>query len=172
MIRENNVDVYIMPADNPRLFGTPSELCSSFSCSFNQLLSENAWNGNQRKTLVVDVDGTICGPPINGDYSKCEPLLDVISKLRDYDSQGVYIILSTARNMRTYSGSIGLINKYTAPFSWNGLINILFLLMRLSLESHGDKVMWYILTINVCMFLISVTLLINFLEKLDLDHDY
>ena len=85
-------------------------LVHSINCS-----SENAWNGNQRKTLVVDVDGTICGPPINGDYSKCEPLLDVISKLRDYDSQGVYIILSTARNMRTYSGSIGLINKYTAP---------------------------------------------------------
>jgi capsule biosynthesis phosphatase len=115
MINKHGADVYTLPALNPLLFGTPKELSSSFSCSFNQLLSENAWNGNQRKTLVVDVDGTLCGPPIKGDYSQCEPFFNVIDKLKEYDKQGVYIILATARNMRTFSGSLGLINKYTSP---------------------------------------------------------
>ena len=41
------------------------------------------------------------------------PKIAVCSKLREEDSKGSYIILYTSRNVRTFKGNIGLINKYT-----------------------------------------------------------
>ena len=40
--------------------------------------------------------------------------------------KGTYIVLFTARNMRTFKGAIGLINKYTAPvvLEWLNKYNI------------------------------------------------
>ena len=87
----------------------------TFKISFQELVSENAWLGNQRKTLVVDIDGTLCHENKYRDYSKCEPIEKIVNKLRLENDKGTYIILFTARNMRTFKGSIGLINKFTAP---------------------------------------------------------
>ncbi|MCA1956094.1 capsular biosynthesis protein, partial [Zymomonas sp.] len=36
-------------------------------------------------------------------------------KLREYKSQGFEILIQTARNMRTYNGSVGKINANTLP---------------------------------------------------------
>ena len=52
--------------------------------------------------------------PINGDYSKCNPIDKVLDKLKYEHSIGTYIILYTSRNMRSFGGNIGLINKYTS----------------------------------------------------------
>ena len=41
--------------------------------------------------------------------------------MRKAYSEGVYIILFTSRNMRTFKGSIGIINKITAPLLLNWL---------------------------------------------------
>lgn len=108
-------EIIITSAKNPKLYGTVEELIHSFQISYNELISENAWLGNQRKTLVVDIDGTLCYPNKKGDYSKCKPIESVVNKLRIENDKGTYIILFTARNMRTFRGAIGLINKYTAP---------------------------------------------------------
>ena len=59
--------------DNVKVFGNPSELLDTFKISHFELLSENDFNGHQRKTLIFDIDGTICLAPSNGDYSKCLP---------------------------------------------------------------------------------------------------
>ncbi|MDC3029611.1 hypothetical protein OA176_01265 [Prochlorococcus sp. AH-716-P13] len=107
-------NVYHLKCDNVKVYGTCSELLKSFDISINELLSENDFNGHQRKTLVFDIDGTICDEPLNGDYSKCEPFKDTCEKLRYQDSIGTYIILYTSRNMRSFNGNIGLINKYTS----------------------------------------------------------
>jgi len=115
MIQEKSMEVLVMPALNHQIYGTPQELCASFGISNYELLSQNAWGAHQRRTLIVDIDGTLCGPPVKGDYSLCEPKQDVIEKLRGQDKQGSYIILFTARNMRSFGGNIGLINKYTSP---------------------------------------------------------
>ena len=61
----------------------PSLYLTFFDISFNELLSENDFNGHQRKTIVVDVDGTFCGKPFEGDYSKCKPIDEVCEKLMD-----------------------------------------------------------------------------------------
>ena len=97
-----------------KIYGTCPELIATFDISFNQLLSENDFNGHQRKTIVVDIDGTLCGKPFGGNYSKCRPIEEVCEKLRYQNSIGTYIILYTSRNMRSFNGNIGLINKHTS----------------------------------------------------------
>jgi len=97
-----------------KLFGTPSELLKTFKISFFELISENDFKGNQRKTIVCDVDGTICSNPEYGDYSKCLPINDVCNKLKLENDKGTYIILYTSRNLRSFKGNLGLINKYTS----------------------------------------------------------
>lgn len=103
-----------MIGEEVKIFGTCDELLKTFEISFYELISENDFNANQRKTLVVDIDGTLCDKPINGDYSKCIPIDKVLDKLKYEHSIGTYIILYTSRNMRSFRGNIGLINKYTS----------------------------------------------------------
>lgn len=72
--------------------------------------------GNSKGTLVVDVDGTLC--PVKGpqqDYSELEPYQEMIGRLAEYRKNGYRIQLYTARNMRTYQGNMGLINRHTVP---------------------------------------------------------
>lgn len=66
-------------------------------------------------TFIFDIDGTIC--PIKNKEEKYEDLIpykEVIEKIRQYKKDGAKIILFTSRNMNTYNGNIGLINKHTA----------------------------------------------------------
>ncbi len=68
-------------------------------------------------TLVFDIDGTIC--PLknnpNDNYADLVPYARVVEKIRYYHDRGAKIVLYTSRNMNTYKGNIGLINKNTAP---------------------------------------------------------
>ena len=66
-------------------------------------------------TFIIDVDGTLC--PIkekNQNYEDLVPYFDIVAKIKFLHDNGAKIILFTSRNMKTYSGNIGLINKYTA----------------------------------------------------------
>ena len=42
------------------------------------------------------------------------PYAEMVEKLREYKREGARIILYTSRNMNSYNGNIGLINKHTA----------------------------------------------------------
>ena len=75
----------------------------------------------RKKVIVMDIDGTLC--PIkttNQEYQDLHPYSDIVEKLKEYHKMGFYIILNTSRNMRTYNGNVGLINKNTAKIllSW------------------------------------------------------
>ena len=66
-------------------------------------------------TFVFDIDGTLC--PIKKQeekYEEIEPYTNVVEKLRYYKENGARIILFTSRNMNSYQGNIGIINKKTA----------------------------------------------------------
>jgi capsule biosynthesis phosphatase len=66
-------------------------------------------------TFIFDIDGTIC--PIkqkNERYEDIVPYADMVEKIRLYHKQGARIVLFTSRNMNTYQGNLGLINKNTA----------------------------------------------------------
>lgn len=71
------------------------------------------------KRIIMDLDETICSTQ-EGNYPDSTPDLAIIQKLRDYQSLGFEIIISTSRNMRTYSGNIGKITANTLPviISW------------------------------------------------------
>ena len=66
-------------------------------------------------TFVFDIDGTLC--PIKRSeehYEDLAPFRDVVEKLREYHNEGARIVLFTSRNMNSYKGNIGQINKHTA----------------------------------------------------------
>ncbi len=66
------------------------------------------------KRLIFDLDDTL-STTTNGDYANAQPITAVIEKLREYHAQGFTIVINTSRNMRTYKGNIGEINKNTLP---------------------------------------------------------
>lgn len=77
---------------------------------------------NNVLTFVMDIDGTIC--PIkksNEEYSDLVPYTGMVNKIREYKESGAKIILYTSRNMNTYNGNLGLINKVTAKVLMNWL---------------------------------------------------
>ncbi len=125
---KNSLKVLGKFCENVKVYGNPSELLETFKISHFELLSENDFNGHQRKTLIFDIDGTICLGPQNGDYSKCQPIETMCEKIRYEHSKGTYIILFTSRNMRSFNGNIGLINKYTSHtlINWLSKINLPF----------------------------------------------
>lgn len=66
--------------------------------------------------LIVDVDGTLCQTKAPGQsYADVAPNLPLIEKLREYHGKGYRILLHTARNMNTFNGNVGMINRHTAP---------------------------------------------------------
>ncbi len=66
------------------------------------------------KKLVVDLDGTITLANTS-DYKNVLPNVELIESLREYKKNGFTIVISTARNMRTYEGNVGKINIHTLP---------------------------------------------------------
>lgn len=73
-------------------------------------------------TLVVDLDGTIC-PIKKADerYEDLKPYDNVIQKLEEYKKEGFRILIFTARQMRTHEGNIGLINVHTSRMTMDWL---------------------------------------------------
>lgn len=73
-------------------------------------------------SFVFDIDGTIC--PIKKKEEKYEDLVpysEIVKKIKYYHDNGAKVILFTSRNMNSYSGNIGLINKNTAKVLLNWL---------------------------------------------------
>ena len=76
-------------------------------------------------SFVFDIDGTLC--PIKKKDEKYEDLVpykEMVEKLRFYHDNGARIVLFTSRNMNSYNGNMGLINKNTAKlygyYNYNG----------------------------------------------------
>ena len=66
-------------------------------------------------SFVFDIDGTLCPIKKTGErYEDLVPFSGMIEKLRYYKDNGAKIVLYTSRNMNSYNGNIGLINKHTA----------------------------------------------------------
>lgn len=67
------------------------------------------------KRIVVDLDNTLTVGGDGQSYAAATPNLPLIEKLREYHRDGFEIVVFSARNMRTYSGNVGLINIHTLP---------------------------------------------------------
>lgn len=84
---------------------------------------------NNNKRLCIDLDGVIAGFKKDGEtYADVLPLDGSKEKLQELKKNGYYIIIQTARHMKTCEGNIGLVNakitkvtlewleKYNIPF--------------------------------------------------------
>lgn len=66
-------------------------------------------------SFIVDIDGTLCQIKNKDEkYEDLVPYKDVVDKLRYYKNAGAKIVLFSSRNMNSFNGNIGLINKVTA----------------------------------------------------------
>ncbi len=77
---------------------------------------------NNRGTLIIDLDGTIC--PIkktNEKYEELKPYENIIEKIKEYRNEGFKIMIFTARNMRSYENNLGLINVHTSRMTMDWL---------------------------------------------------
>ena len=61
--------------------------------------------------ICFDLDGVICNLKREGQtYSELEPVEGAIEKLNELKANGHYIIISTARHMKTCNANLGLVN--------------------------------------------------------------
>lgn len=58
--------------------------------------------------ICVDMDGTICQNKVGSqDYYEVEPILGAPAALQELKARGYYIVIHTARGMRTYNNNEG-----------------------------------------------------------------
>ena len=67
------------------------------------------------KRLVIDLDDTLTVADSTRAYADVELRADVAARLREYKAKGFEVVIHTARNMRTYEGSVGKITVHTLP---------------------------------------------------------
>lgn len=74
----------------------------------------------ENNVIVLDIDNTLCEIKGNKEYIDLLPKYDVLDKVKEYKKKGFYIILFTARQMKSHQGNIGKINTNTGKvlFSW------------------------------------------------------
>lgn len=65
-------------------------------------------HGVHKKRFCFDLDGTlVTAPKVPGDYASCEPIERIVSYIQKMHAEGHYIIIHTARRMRTHGGNVG-----------------------------------------------------------------
>lgn len=67
------------------------------------------------KRIIIDLDDTITVADSNKHYSKVEPRLDIIDKIKEYKALGFEIAIHSSRNMKTHQNSVGKITAQTVP---------------------------------------------------------
>lgn len=69
----------------------------------------------EKLSFIIDIDGTLCPIKKSGEeYKDLIPYENIAEKIRYYHSNGAKIVLFTSRNMNSFNGQIGVINKITA----------------------------------------------------------
>ncbi len=65
--------------------------------------------------ICIDLDGVIAGFKKTGEtYADVAPVPGAIERLQAWKAQGHYIIIFTARHMKTCQGNLGLVNARVA----------------------------------------------------------
>jgi len=79
------------------------------------------------KNLIIDLDNTLTIGETS-DYKNVKPNIVTIQTLIEYKEKGFNITIFTSRNMRTYKGNLGKINKHTLPIvlEWLEKYNVPF----------------------------------------------
>jgi len=76
-------------------------------------MNEKKPNINSKLRICFDLDGTICyTKKENEKYEDVLPIPGAIETIKNLKKEGWYIVISTARNMRTYEHNIGQVNAF------------------------------------------------------------
>ena len=87
--------------------GTPWQLTS-----FLQKIARNEVKSARKMRFVFDLDNTlVTHPKVHGDYSTCEPKERNVQLVQELSAAGHYIIIWTARRMRTHKANVGAVIK-------------------------------------------------------------
>jgi hydroxymethylpyrimidine pyrophosphatase-like HAD family hydrolase len=88
------------------------------------------------KRFCFDIDGTIAELKKNGEtYKDVLPKEGSIETLQKLKSEGHYIILSTARNMETFSANVGKITAIQGHMMKSTLVNQVRIIMWMTKQS-------------------------------------
>ncbi|ETN41476.1 uncharacterized protein HMPREF1541_03412 [Cyphellophora europaea CBS 101466] len=114
MIKTGGVPFSALRLDNDEFscVGTPRQLDD-----FLVKISQNDSNVKPKlQRFCFDLDMTLVGmPEVSGDYSTCPPLWDNIELVRSLHKAGHYVIIQTARRMRTHNGNVGAVIADIGP---------------------------------------------------------
>lgn len=96
----NGIPIKCEEIKNFNCLGTPEQL---------KMNSTNL-SSSKKMRFCFDLDNTLVTyPTIKGDYSTVKPILKNINFLKSLKKQGHYIIIYTARRMKTHSGNLGAV---------------------------------------------------------------
>ncbi|RDW84824.1 capsule biosynthesis phosphatase [Coleophoma cylindrospora] len=117
MILEGKVPFLGMPVgiSDFSCVGTPEQL--------QDLLLLIKVDGNKiklkKRRFCFDLDSTLVGvPAVAGDYSTCPPITKNIELVQQLHKAGHYIIIQTARRMRTHKGNVGSVIADIGPVTF------------------------------------------------------
>lgn len=101
LLIEDNIKISAIQIQNFHCLGTPLQL---------KVFCEN--NKSSIERFCFDLDNTLVTKPrVEGDYSTCEPIDANINFLKHLKKLGHYIIISTARRMKTHLGNVNAVIK-------------------------------------------------------------
>jgi capsule biosynthesis phosphatase len=99
LMLKRNIQISGIDVSNFHCVGTPLQL---------KIFCEN--NKSKAERFCFDLDGTLVTKPrVEGNYTTCDPIEANISYLKHLKKLGHYIIISTARRMRTHHGNINAV---------------------------------------------------------------
>lgn len=76
----------------------------------------------EKRRFCFDLDSTLVSiPRVRGDYTTCEPIETNIKLVRQLKQAGHYIIISTARRMRTHRGNVNAVVADIGPLTLDSL---------------------------------------------------
>ena len=114
MLKDNHIiKNYLINSNDFSCVGTPLQL-KIFCSNFNDKID--------KKRFCFDLDNTlVTSPEIPNDYSSVKPIYKNIEYLQYLKNAGHYIIIYTARRMRTHNSNIGLILKDISKITYESL---------------------------------------------------
>ena len=112
LMLDDNIKIGSSLVENFHCVGTPIQL---------KIFCENHID-NKVERFCFDLDRTlVTAPKVEGDYATCEPIERNVNFLKHLKSLGHYIIIYTARRMRTNKGQLGRVMKEIGKLTYDQL---------------------------------------------------
>lgn len=112
LMLDDNIKIGSSLVENFHCVGTPIQL---------KIFCEN-YADNKVERFCFDLDRTlVTAPKVEGDYTTCEPIERNVNFLKHLKSLGHYIIIYTARRMRTNQGQLGRVMKEIGKLTYDQL---------------------------------------------------